>query len=86
VLGTTGFASIGALYGALTMSLRAREVLLPLLVLPVTVPVILGAVRATSAVLIGQYADLHTWLGLLAVFDAVFFTVGLLTFEYVFGD
>src|SRR5437764_1895904 len=49
LLGTIGFSSIGALYGALTMSLRVREVLLPVLVLPVTVPVILGAVKATSS-------------------------------------
>jgi heme exporter protein B len=86
VLGTAGFASVGALYGALTMSLRAREVLLPLLLLPVTVPVILGAVKATSLVLANQSADLGTWLGLLVAFDVVFITLGLLTFEYAVGD
>jgi heme exporter protein B len=86
VLGTAGFASVGALYGALTMSLRAREVLLPLLLLPVTVPVILGAVKATSLVLANQSADVGTWLGLLAAFDVVFITLGLLTYEYAVGD
>jgi heme exporter protein B len=86
VLGTAGFAAIGSLYGALTMSLRAREVLLPLLLLPVTVPVILGAVKATTYVLAGQTSDLALWLELLAAFDVVFITVGLLTFEFAFGD
>lgn len=81
-LGTLGFASVGALYGALTMSLRAREVLLPLLLLPVTVPVLLGAVKATTAVLAGQYGDTPLWLELLAAFDVVFVTAGLLTFEH----
>jgi heme exporter protein B len=86
LLGTLGFAAIGALYGALTMSLRAREVLLPLLLLPVTVPVILGAVKATTDVLAGQYGDLRMWIELLAAFDVVFVTAGLLTFEYAAGD
>jgi heme exporter protein B len=85
VLGTIGFAAIGALYGALTMSLRAREVLLPLLLLPVTVPVILGAVKATNVLLAGN-GDLQVWLELLVAFDVVFVTTGLLTFEHLFGD
>jgi heme exporter protein B len=68
------------------MSLRAREVLLPLLLLPVTVPVILGAVKATSLVLANQSADMGTWLGLLVAFDVVFITLGLLTYEYAVGD
>jgi heme exporter protein B len=86
LLGTIGFAAIGALYGALTMSLRAREVLLPLLLLPVTIPVILGAVKATGLALAGHADQSGTWLELLAAFDIVFVTVGLLTFEYAFGE
>ena len=85
-LGTVGFASIGSLYGALTMSLRAREVLLPLLLLPVTVPVILGAVKATTLLLTGEHGDLALWLELLLAFDVVFLTAGTLTFEYAVGD
>lgn len=86
VLGTLGFSAIGALYGALTMSLRAREVLLPVLILPVTVPVLLGAVKATTLALSGQYGDVRLWLELLVAFDIVFVTAGLLTFEHAFGE
>jgi heme exporter protein B len=86
VLGTLGFASIGSLYGALTMSLRAREVMLPLLLLPITVPVILGAVKATTYVLTGQHGDLGLWIELLVAFDIIFLTAGMLTFEYAVGD
>lgn len=86
LLGTVGFAAIGALYGALTMSLRAREVLLPILVLPVTAPVILGAVRATGSLLIGRPDNLHLWIELLIVFDVIFLTVGLLVYEYAVGE
>lgn len=86
LLGTVGFAAIGALYGALTMSLRAREVLLPVLVLPVTVPVILGAVKATTSLLTGQPDNLQLWIELLAAFDVIFVVVGLLIYEHAVGD
>lgn len=86
MLGTAGYAAVGALYGALTMSLRAREILLPLLLLPVTVPVVLGAVKATTLLLAGQTADLRTWLEVLAAFDIIFVTAGLLIYEYAVGE
>jgi len=82
VLGTIGLTAIGILYGRLTMSLRAREVMLPLLVLPVVVPVILAAVEASQTLTVnGSTSGLWLWLELLAVFDTVFLTAGLLTFE-----
>lgn len=81
VLGTLGFSAIGALYGALTMALRAREVLLPLMMLPVTVPVILGAVKATSYILAGQRQDVGLWVEVLVAFDIVFITAGLLLYD-----
>jgi heme exporter protein B len=86
LLGTVGFSAIGALYGALTMSLRAREVLLPLLVFPVTVPVILGSVQATTELLSGERTDLGSWISLLGAFDVIFLTAGMLVFEYAVGE
>jgi heme exporter protein B len=86
LLGTIGFAAVGALYGAMTMSLRVREVLLPLLLLPVTVPILLGAVKATGVALNGGHGDVAVWLELLAAFDVVFVTAGLMLFEYAVGE
>jgi heme exporter protein B len=86
VLGTAGFAAIGTLYGALTMSLRARELLLPLLLLPVTVPVIVASVKSTTLVLAGNGQDIGVWLSLLVAFDVVFVTAGLLSYEYAAGE
>lgn len=86
LLGIVGFAAIGTLYGALTMSFRAREVLLPLLLLPVTVPVLLAAVKATGLILGTETGNLGLWLELLVAFDIIFVTVGLLTFEFAVGD
>jgi len=81
VLGTVGIAAVGVLYGRLTMSLRAREIMLPLLVLPVVVPVLLAAVQATSLTLNGSTSGISIWIELLAVFDVVFVTAGVLTYE-----
>ena len=83
-LGTVGLASVGTLFGAMTSQVRARELLFPLLLLPVQVPVLLGTVKATEAVLQGlALAEVGHWLKLLAAADLVYLVVGILTFEFV---
>ncbi len=87
LLGTLGFAALGTLYSALTVNLRFREVLLPLLLLPPTVPVLLGGVEATTALIRdGALGEATRWLGVLAAFDAVYLTACLLLFEHVLED
>jgi heme exporter protein B len=84
VLGTLGFAVIGTLFSALTAHVRAREVLFPLLLFPLIVPVIIGAVTATGIILGGGTLDEASgWLQLLGVFDTIFLVVAYLTFEFV---
>jgi heme exporter protein B len=78
VLATAGLASVGTLYGGLTAGFTGRETLLPLLVLPVVAPVLIGATRAVESALGTDGAALSEgwpWIGLLAVF-AVAFGVG----------
>ncbi len=83
-LGTVGLAAVGTLFGAMTSQLRARELLFPVLLLPVQVPVLLGTVKATEAVLNGvALAEVGHWLKLLAAADLVYLVVGLLTFEFI---
>jgi heme exporter protein B len=83
-LGTLGLASVGTLFGAITAQMRARELLLPVLLLPAVVPVLLGSVSATQTVLLGQpLAEAAAWLKLLAAADVVYLVIGLLTFEFV---
>lgn len=83
-LGTVGFAAVGTLFGAMTAQARARELLFPVLLLPVQVPVLLGAVQATAAVLLGEpLAAVSHWLALLAAADVVYLTVGILTFDAI---
>jgi heme exporter protein B len=86
-LGTVGFAAVGTLLAAMTAHLRAREVMLPLLLFPLTVPVILGSVRATEAILAGDgLAGVSHWLILLACFDVIFLVVSPLVFEFVLEE
>lgn len=81
--GTLGFAAVGTLFAAMLMRVRTRDVLLPILLYPMTVPVIIAGVRGTSA-LLESPADEATatmWLGILLSFDVVFVTLALWTFE-----
>lgn len=80
---TCGLAAVGTLYGGLAAGTRGRETLLPLLVLPVVAPVLIGATRATEAAFgTGGVATSEgwPWLGLLATFAAAFGVVGTLAF------
>lgn len=84
VLGTLGLAAIGTLFSALTANLRAREVLFPLLLFPLVIPVIIGAVTATGVVLGGgTFGEASAWLKLLGAFDTIFLVIAYLTFEFV---
>jgi heme exporter protein B len=87
VLGSIGFSTVGTLLAAMTAHMRAREVMLPVLLLPLTVPVILGAVRSTEAILLGEgLGQVAHWLKLLIGFDVVFLVVCPLAFEFVLEE
>ena len=81
--GTLGFAAVGTLFAAMLMRARTRDVMLPILLYPITIPVIIGGVRGTSA-LLASPADEATaimWLAITLTFDVVFITLALWTFE-----
>lgn len=87
LLGTFGFVTLGTFYAAMASQLRAREVLLPLLLFPMLVPLLVGSVEATSAILSGDVmGDGGSWLRLLIVFDLIFFVATLMAFEFVIGE
>ena len=87
VLGAIGIAAVGTFYAGLTVRLRAREVMLPLLMLPVLAPLLLGAVKATSAALAGDpFGELGAWLQLLVAFDVIMLVAGAATYGYLLED
>jgi heme exporter protein B len=80
IVATIGVACAGSLYGVLAAGLRVRETLLPLLLLPILAPVLLGATRAWEGAL-GTSADSSwPWIGLLSVFATIYFAFGFLAF------
>ena len=86
-LGTVGFAGVGTLFAAMAVNTRAREVMLPVLLFSVSVPIIISAVKATGAVLDNSpLSELVPWLRLLLVFDIIFLSLSFITFEYVMEE
>ena len=85
LLGTLGIAGIGTLFSAMAAATQARELLLPILVFPLIVPVVIAAVRATGTLMVPVVNE-PPWLGLMAAFDIIFLTVSILTFEYVIEE
>lgn len=84
VLGTLGYATVGTLLAAIAVNTRAREVMLPVLLLPLAVPVLIGAVRATGGLIDGAtLAEVGGWIRILVVYDLVMMAVSLLTFSTV---
>jgi heme exporter protein B len=84
LLGTIGFCVLGTLLSAVTLKARARELLLPLVLFPLMVPVILATIRCMEAILRnGELGDALPWLRLLVGFDVIFLTVGTLIFDWV---
>jgi heme exporter protein B len=84
LLGTIGFCALGTLMSAVTLRARARELLLPLVLFPLMIPVILATIRCLEEVLrAGQLVEEIAWLRLLLGFDVIFLTAGVMIFDWV---
>ena len=88
LLGSVGFTAVGTLFAAMLLRSRSRDVLLPILLYPITVPVIIAGVRGTAALLQPEpaLAMARLWGAMLVCFDLVFITLALWTFEAVMSD
>ncbi len=84
-LGSIGLCSVGTLFGAIAVRTRFREVMLPLLLLPLLIPVLSGSVRATSDLLLRGHVEIEP-LQLLLVADAVYLIASFVGFEYVLDE
>ena len=87
VLTTIGFVTVGTLFSALAVNTKAREMVLPILFLPVVIPIIISAVLASGTALAGgSWSELASWLQIIAVFDVIFLVVSFLVFTYVIEE
>jgi heme exporter protein B len=83
-LGTVGVAAVGTLLSAIAVNTRAREVMLPVLLFPIILPVVISAVKITAGILDGlPPGDWAHWLRFLIGFDIIFLVVSYMTFDYV---
>ena len=85
-LGTIGFTGAGTLVAAIAANTRAREVMLPLLLLPLTVPVLIASVKATALALGARPPEPLPWLQLLLGFDVIVVATAFLVFEYILDE
>ncbi len=86
-LGILGFSAVGTLFSAIAVRTRAREVMLPLLLVPLVVPLFLAGVKVTAHLLAGKaVAGVAAWLNLMVGFDVIFLVVGWMVFAYVVDE
>lgn len=87
LLGTLGFAGVGTVFSTISASTKSREVMLPILLFPVSIPIILAATKSTAHLLEGRPpGEVISWIRLLIGFDIVFLVVGFLLYEYVLEE
>ena len=82
VLGTLGIAAVGTILSTISANTRMKEVMLPILQIPLTVPVVIAAVEATSQIINNEKPEISAWLTILAGFSIVYLTVSYLVFEF----
>ena len=84
LLGSVGYVAVGTLLSAMAVQTRTRDVLLPILLFPLVVPVVIAAVKASGGILQGlEFSEVQTWINLLLVYDVIFIAISFMFFEYV---
>jgi heme exporter protein B len=84
VLGSIGYIVVGTLLAAMAVQARTRDVMLPILLFPVVIPVLIAAVKASGGYLTGDDpVNIRPWLNLLVVFDVIFTAIAFMVFDYV---
>jgi heme exporter protein B len=87
LIGTLGFSTLGTLLSSLSSNLKTREIMLPLLLYPLMVPIAIGVVRLTSNLLAGKpLSDMTNWIGLVICFDVIYLAVSVMTIDHILED
>uniref|UniRef100_A0A831WY81 Cytochrome C biogenesis protein n=1 Tax=Thermorudis peleae TaxID=1382356 RepID=A0A831WY81_9BACT len=81
-LGTVGFGTLGTLFSVMAATTRAREVMLPVLLFPLSLPIVISAVRATTLLLTDRQAEVGPWISLLLGFDVLFLGISYIVFGH----
>ena len=81
LLGTIGFSIVGSVFAAMLLKSRSRDVLLPVLLYPILVPLLIATIKATTAMMAGEGENTWFWISFLAIYDTIFVVAALWTFE-----
>jgi heme exporter protein B len=86
-LGSLGYVVVGTLLSTMTVQTRTRDMLLPILLFPVVIPLFMAAVKASSGFLEGlEFQEIRIWINLLVAFDVIFTAIGFMLFDYVIEE
>ncbi len=84
LLGSVGYVAVGTLLSAMAVQTRTRDVLLPILLFPLVIPVVIAAVKASGGILQGlAFSEIQTWINLLIVYDVIFIAISFMFFDYI---
>ena len=87
LMGAVGFSALGTLLSSLASNLKTREIMLPILLYPLMVPVAIGAVRLTGQILDGKsFADMMNWVGLILCFDIIYIGASIMTIDHILEE
>ncbi len=86
-LGTLGFCAVGTLLSSLSANLKTRDIMLPILLYPLIIPIIIGSVRMTGEVLKGeQLSDMMNWVTLTLCFDVIYIAVSIMVIDFILEE
>ena len=87
LVGTLGFCAIGTLLSSLSVNLKTRDIMLPILLYPLMVPIVIGSVQMTGQVLSGEpLSDMMNWVSLTLCFDVIYIAVSIMTIDFVLEE
>jgi heme exporter protein B len=87
LLGTIGYSGVGTLLATMTVQTRTRDILLPILLFPLTLPVVIAAVRASQGFIQAvPYAEIAVWINILVAYDLIFLAVAFMVYEYILEE
>jgi len=85
--GTLGFCAVGTLLSSLSANLKTRDIMLPILLYPLIIPIIIGSVRMTGELLKGeQLSDMMNWVTLILCFDVIYIAVSIMVIDFILEE
>ena len=84
LLGSIGYVAVGTLLSSMAVQTRTRDVLLPILLFPLVIPILIAAVKGSTGFLQGvDIVDIRPWINLLLVYDVIFIAIAFMVFDYI---